>query len=181
MPRVESHTKSNRGGEAKCGRAGCGKVIQPGEQYFSFSFFRGARQYRCKDHRPRQSELTQTAMADAYAGIETVEDAIAANGGVDDIKTALEEAVSQVEAARDQYQDSYDNLPENFQNADMGSEIQEKIDALESFADILNGAVSDIDGIDTAPADGEDEEEKEEAVLAEAIDFAENAIAEFAY
>ena len=40
---------------------------------------------------------------------------------------------SEVESLKDELQDWYDNLPENFQNGDKGSELQEAIEALDSL------------------------------------------------
>lgn len=181
MPRVTSSVKSKAGKELKCGR--CGAKIEAGEEYFSWAFFRQAKQVRCKLHPPRRSELTQTNMSQAYAAVESVEDTIAKarekKASVEDIKSALDDAASEVEGAKDAYQESYDNLPENFQNADQGNEMQEKIDALDAFHDTLEGASSDIDGIDDQPEEGETAEDKEEEVLNEAIDLAEAALQEF--
>lgn len=45
------------------------------------------------------------------------------------------EAYSEFSTLRDELQEWYDNLPENFQNGDKGSEVQEAIDQLEAFCD----------------------------------------------
>src|SRR3954464_10047336 len=74
VPRVYTQKKSSRGAERRCGRYGCGKVIEPGESYFQFSFRYGGTHYRCAEHRPRQSELTQSKMSAVYAAIEDAGD-----------------------------------------------------------------------------------------------------------
>src|SRR5947199_8233502 len=81
--------------ERKCGRAECGKVIPKGEEYYIYSFRYGGKHFRCKDHYPRRSELTQSRMSDVYAAIEDFEDNF--TNGADN----LEEITSKVEEVRE--------------------------------------------------------------------------------
>lgn len=57
---------------------------------------------------------------------------------------AIEEAKSTAEELRDELQEWYDNLPEQFQNGDKGSELQEAIDQLTTGIDALENAESDL-------------------------------------
>lgn len=66
-----------------------------------------------------------TSRADRFA---------AALGTVEDGKLDLEEL-------RDELQEWYDNLPENFQDGDKGQEIQEAIDALNDAIDNLENTI----------------------------------------
>src|SRR6267142_5656923 len=127
MARSFTAKKSKAGKEIKCGR--CGAPILAGEQYFYFAVaFRGAKQIRCKNHSPKQSELCGNKMSGAYAANEGIEAALNESDlTIADIASALESAAQEIEQVRDEYQESYDNLPQNFQDGDMGSEIQEKI------------------------------------------------------
>lgn len=52
----------------------------------------------------------------------------------------ISNAKSTAEELRDECQEWYDNLPENFQNGDKGSQLQEAIDALESLIQSLEDA-----------------------------------------
>lgn len=51
------------------------------------------------------------------------------------VADAVSAAFSQIEELKDELQSWYDNLPENFQNGDKGSQLQEAIDALESTSE----------------------------------------------
>src|ERR1700722_19918630 len=117
MARCFSAKKSKAGKTIKCGRAGCGAEVQPGEQYFYFSVgFRGQKQIRCKLHAPKPSELCGSKMSGAYAANEALQTAINTAGSAEDFVNALENAASEIEGVRDDYQESFDALPENFQN-----------------------------------------------------------------
>lgn len=56
----------------------------------------------------------------------------------------IEDAKSEVESLRDELQEWYDNLPEQFQNGSKGEEIQEAIDALEQ----LETDIGELEGRD---------------------------------
>jgi len=51
------------------------------------------------------------------------------------VADAVSTAFCQIEELKDEIQSWYDNLPENFQNGDKGSQLQEAIDALESTSE----------------------------------------------
>jgi uncharacterized phage infection (PIP) family protein YhgE len=182
MARAFTAKKSKAGKQIKCGR--CGHVIEPGEQYFYFSVgFRGAKQIRCKEHPPKQSELCGSKMSGVYAQNEGIESAIAdlraGKGSPSDLASTLETAADEIDSIRDEYQDGLDSLPENFQNSGSADETREKIDGLTDYADTLRGAASDIEGLDTEPDEGETEDDKESEVNDEAADLAEQALGEF--
>jgi vacuolar-type H+-ATPase subunit E/Vma4 len=112
-----------------------------GEEYYQWSIKsqRGGTTYRqhVRHGSVRQSQLTHSKMSGAYAAVEAAEDEIASAGNVYDMKAALETCAEEIGNVRDEYQESLDNMPENLQQGDTGQQIQEKIDALESFADEL--------------------------------------------
>src|SRR5436853_7182846 len=85
MPRVKRQKKSTRGTRV-CGAIGCGKEIQPGEAYFTWSFRYGGRQVRCLEHPPKQSELTQSKMSTVYAAIEEIDNDMP--GAMEDVKAS---------------------------------------------------------------------------------------------
>lgn len=51
------------------------------------------------------------------------------------VEDAVGNAFSEMESIKDELQEWYDNLPENFQNGDKGSQIQEAVDTLERALD----------------------------------------------
>lgn len=149
MARVFTAKKSTRGKKIQCGR--CSIPIKPGESYYYFfkRFSRMARapkSIRCMQHRPRQSELTTSKLSTVYAAQEAAEDSIAVAEEPDDIAQALRDCAQGVEDCRDEYQESLDNMPEGLQQGSTGEEIQEKIDALDTYASSLEDAASEIDG-----------------------------------
>lgn len=173
MPRVNTATKNKAGKEIKCGR--CGEKIEPGQKYFHYSFRYGGKHVRCSKHYPRPSELTQSKMSGAYAAIEQADDALGEerkNGNAEDIESILETCAEEIEGVRDEYQESLDNMPENFQQGQTGEEIQEKIETLEGFADSLRDVVIEL------PDEDAEDDEKEKAVE-DAFENAENALQEF--
>ena len=131
MPRVHSQTRSTRGRAKRCGRAGCGREIQPGEKYFSFSFRYGGTQVRCSDHYPKQSELTQSKLSELYAAIEDAEDEMSSAESVDDVVTAL----SNVEEVAQNLASEYEEAAEPFGGQ---GENMERAEALQAYADELS-------------------------------------------
>lgn len=56
----------------------------------------------------------------------------------------LEKAAEIVSQATDQEQDCLDNMPDNLQESDKYSDMEETIDMLESVSDKIDEAISDI-------------------------------------
>jgi hypothetical protein len=102
-------------------------------------------------------------MSGAYAAIEAAEDELASCAASTDIAAALETCASEIESVKDEYQDGLDSLPDGLRDAGgPGGETQEKIDALESFAESLQSAASDIEGAEFEPGEGKDAQTEEE-------------------
>lgn len=181
MARAFTAKKSKVGKEIQCGR--CQAPIVPGETYFYFSVgFRGSKSIRCSKHRPRQSELTGSKLSGAYAAMESVEDAMNDKLATKEtIADALESAASDVESVRDEYQDSYDSLGDNFQNGAPGETIQEKIDGLDEFVNELNDAAQEVRDLEPSEEaeEGEEQEEPEDDTLEQAIERANDALSSF--
>lgn len=59
-------------------------------------------------------------------------------GKIDDVK-------SQVETCRDEEQDYYDNMHENFQNGEKGERAQAAIDAMEECLSSLDETINNIE------------------------------------
>ena len=182
-------------GERKCGR--CGKAIEVGMAYRYAEPRYGPKMIRCAECPTfRPSELTGSKIATAYAAQEAAEDTL--NGLdltvdtesdddehehrepsevaddvqalVDDIKAALEECADGAEECRDDYQDGFDSMPEGLQQGDTGQQVEERIDALDTWADELRGF--DPDGWD--PDEGTSPDDYLQDVLSEAIDLVNN-------
>lgn len=136
MPRVYSTTRSNRGKARKCGR--CGEDILPGEKYFSWSFRYSGTFYRCFRHYPRQSELTQSKMAQVYGAIEACEDALPGCSTVEEVNEAVQAVHEDVQAVVDEYREAAEAM------GAAGAENEERADNLEGWAEQLDGWEADV-------------------------------------
>ena len=62
--------------------------------------------------------------------------------------TMLDEARGLIEAARDEEQDFYDNMPESFQSGEKGDKATEAISYLEDAMGNAESAISDLENIE---------------------------------
>lgn len=154
--RVHTRTKQARGASRRCGRAGCGREILPGEKYHQFTFFRGAAQFRCADHYPKQSEMTQSRMADVYAAIEDAEEEVDALTTVEEAEELVGRVAEAVEEVAQEYRDADDAF-----GGQSATEAGQRADELESWAQDLQGFATDA----TEPAGMEGEDEMRDRVI----------------
>jgi hypothetical protein len=139
MPRVLEKTKNRAGAERSCGR--CGKVIQPGERYLSWSFRYGGTYYRCIEHPPKPSDLTQSKMSGVYAAIESAE--------VDLPKTEMDELDDLIHGVGETAQEVADEYREAAEPFGGEGENAERADELEGFADELLSFYAEDTGFET--------------------------------
>lgn len=162
MPRVQTKKKNKAGKPYDCGS--CSEKIKAGQEYYEWSFrYGGTHRQHVSHGRPKQSQLTQSKMSGAYAAVEAAEESIASAECVEDIRSALEECAGEIESVKDEYQDGLDGMFS--QDGAVAQEVQEKIDALESFKDELDSAASDLEDFN--------EDEPEEPQIAEHTDLSE--------
>jgi hypothetical protein len=86
-----------------------------------------------------------------------------------------------VRAVAQEYEDNRGNMPDGLQDGNVGTDMQEKADALNKFADSLENAASDSEVTDwemdtESPEPGEDRDRDDK--IQEAIDCAQNALDE---
>ena len=140
MARINTVNKSRK--EKVCG--GCGKLIPVGSKYFYVDFYSGRTAIRCASCGFKPYETTENPYLQELYRIQydysnrlneltpTSEEA------PNDVKDDL---VSELESLRDEVQERFDNIPEQLQDGDAGSLLQERIDSLDE-------AISDIDSED---------------------------------
>ncbi len=58
---------------------------------------------------------------------------------IEEAKSLLNSIATDIENVRDEEQDTYDNMPESFQNGDKGEKAQTAIDAMTSAYDEVTG------------------------------------------
>jgi hypothetical protein len=131
---VKTQKKSSRG-ERYCGRVECGRLIATGETYYIFSFRYGGKHFRCKDHYPKRSELTQSRMSEVYAAIEDFEATSAAGfETVADVVSAVEEVANTSREVVDAYREAAEHFGGQGENAERADELEGWVDQLESFS-----------------------------------------------
>jgi hypothetical protein len=136
MPKVRTKVKAKAGKEYVC--VHCRQKIEPGEQYMEWKFrYGGTRRQHASHGSPKPSQLTQSKMSGAYAAIEAAQEAVDAAGEVSEVREAMEECREGIEGVREEYQESFDSIPENLQSGAVGESIQEKITGLEDFMNEL--------------------------------------------
>ncbi len=167
MPRVSTKTKSKGGKTGTYQCDGCSDPIVPGQKYFEWSFrYGGTHRQHVTHGAVKQSQLTQSKMSGVYAAVEAAESALASAESIDDIKAALDECKDEVTTVRDEYQEAIDAMISP--DGAVAQECQEKIEALESFAEELESTSDNIDEYDDEeePAEPEEGEINAEAVKA---------------
>lgn len=142
MPRINNVKKAQKD-QGTCGR--CGKDIKKGDGYRWIKFRHGGKVKRCLAPGCifRSSELTQSdKLSRVYSAQETAEGALGALDTGDesfegDARVALEEAATEIREVSEEYQESCDNIRENFSESPTADECEEKAQELEGWADEL--------------------------------------------
>jgi hypothetical protein len=134
--------------------------VKKGDKYYKWSFFR--QRPRISKTPPTRSQLTQNEnLATVYTAYDTFD------GDVDSLITSLEEAKTGEE-------DKLENMPDGLKEGDVGTQIQERIDAIDEALTALEEIKSDLEdeeGIDiTSVIKPADEDEVDKAFEAAGID-----------
>lgn len=130
MPRVTEKTKNRAGKDYTCGR--CGKKIEPGERYLSWSFRYGGKHFRCMEHRPRPSELTQSKMSSVYGAVESAEDELH-NTEFSELPSLVEQVQEVAQEVADEYREAAEPFGGEGENAERADELEGWADELSSF------------------------------------------------
>lgn len=157
MPRVITKTKNRAGRERQCGR--CGRKIEPGDKYYTWSFRYGGTAYRCIEHRPRQSELTQSKMSTVYAAIEGATDDLPNADDPEAVAQLVQDVAEAVREVADEYEEAAEPFGGAGENAERADELHGWADELECWEPATYGDDADS-ALDEARTDAE-------AVLAE--------------
>lgn len=148
MARIHEKTRSSRVSKQPYTCTKCHKTIDPGQKYYEWTLYHAApRRRHVACGRPAQSEMTNSKMSAAYSAIEGLEEALAAAHkakSLDGLESDFDDAISELEQVRDEYQESLDNMGENLAQGDTGQEMQQKIDDIESYVQGLEGAKDEI-------------------------------------
>lgn len=131
----------------------CSEPIRAGQKFYMYQpNHQQPRRSHAEHGSIKQSELCQGKMSGVYAAVEGLEEAIAQARNSNDasgLADALRDCAQEVEQVKDEYQEGYDNLPQQFQDSGSGAETQEKIEALEQFCESLESAASECEDVDS--------------------------------
>lgn len=120
--------------EYKCSK--CGEVIKVGDTYLKGSPFRAKPIIRCMKCGLRSWELSSS---DYVLSVGKVCEDWREDYELGE--STAQEIADELSNIRDDLQDRYDNLPENFQYSENGERLQERIDNLDN-------AISELEAID---------------------------------
>lgn len=157
MPaRVKTVQKSRKAG--KCSACGDPLPIGSAYRYFKPGFRTRLKVIRCMkpECTPKASELTTSRMSEAYAAQEDAHAAIESAETVDDLTSALEDAAGRASDLKDEYDQAIEAAPM------LEEQVQPQVDALEAWAETLEGvSLDDIEAGDVY-ADAHAAEEPDE-------------------
>jgi hypothetical protein len=149
MARI-THVKKAQKDQGTC--MVCHKTIRAGEPYKFFKNRIGMMSQRkvfCGACPIRASHMTTSdKLATLYGIQEGLEDQAGNFTTLDDIKEALETAANEARDVAQEYEDSLSNMPEGLQQGDTGQQIQEKVDAINEWADELESAANDVEAME---------------------------------
>lgn len=135
MAKVHTVEKSRK--ECKCGK--CGKTIPVGSKYVWGQRFKAPNKtIRCTDCGLESYELSGSEWVQSIGAMTN--DFGTTYGYSED---GIADAISTLEELRDNSQDSYDNLPENFQYGEQGELLENRVEQCDEAIDSLESI--DID------------------------------------
>lgn len=145
MPRVTHVKKARKDNPA----------VKAGESYYWWKFNFGPMRYSATP--PKQSQLTQSPFLGEYYSIqEDLEEGCANAITGADLTSTVEEVCGRITELRDETEGNFENIPENFQEGDTGTMLQERIDGLEQWQNDLETVDIDIPDADHIDAEGGD-------------------------
>lgn len=150
-----NHVAKARRDAGKCRR--CGVKIKAGDAYYWFANRLGKTSVRkefCNNCRPRPSEITMSdKLSQLYGAQEAIEDSLKRGElSFEEFRSgvvgALEEASETANTVAEEYRESRENLPENFQGSAVGEGLEEKATSCEAWQEVLEQAAQEVEGIE---------------------------------
>ncbi len=142
--------------------------IKKGESYYWWKFNFSKYIHRSKTA-PRRSQLTQSSFLSQLYDIEdSISDMSVENYSCgDDIRSDLDNVISEIQSLLDECQGNLDNMPEHLQeSSSSGETLRERIDALE-------GWISELESIDCdfeIDENAEDKDAEKESAIQSVLD-----------
>lgn len=157
MPRVIKVVKSRK----ECKDSFTGEVIPVGSPYYWWQFMRSPKSISVKP--PTKRQLTRSGF---QLSMYDIEDAIEALTASESIEEDVQAIIDSIQDLKSEVEDSLSNMPEQLQEADTGQLLQERIEALENWANELEGVDKGVDeeGLREEASDGLDKEADKEKI-----------------
>lgn len=125
---------------------------------------------RVSKTRPRPSQLTMSAYyGTVYAIQEQAEDAadaVKSREDLEDLASTLESLAEEAQAAGEECQEKFDNMPEGLQQGDTGQMLEARVNACSEVSEALTNAAETA----REKADPDNDEEGSEFDLSDAVD-----------
>lgn len=154
MPRV-TRVKSARKHVGMCSK--CGISILQGEGYIWWKFRFGGKHIRClkPECAPKAQDLTQSEWVSRIADFE---DALAEipSDDAEAAADALESLAGEVREFGEEQASKRENMPEQLQDSDVGTMLEERAGNMESAADELDSFANDLRELDLIDVENED-------------------------
>lgn len=138
MPRV-THVKKARKDNPVC---------KKGESYYWWQHAFSSKQYSII--RPRGSQLTKSAFYSQWRQVEESLEDICNLTEKSQLEEPLQEAAETIRALGEECQESLDNMPESLQCSPTAELLQERIDACEEYATVLDEGEGVVDEDDAS-------------------------------
>ena len=149
MARVKTKTRNRGGTKTYPCTAGCGKPIEPGETYFTWSrrFGRTGRTYyrHTKCGYPRPTELTSRKTAQVEEAVIDAKEQVSnwspdlESPDTDALTSALSDAAQSARDVGEEYESNADAMPENLQYGSQAEAMRDVARELEDWATELEG------------------------------------------
>lgn len=114
--------------------------VKKGDTYYWWKFRYGGK--RVSKVYPKRSQLTQSEFLSAYYELLERLDTLDPAAYMDDpasLRSDLEDIASEIRQLGDDQRDKRENMPEQLQDGDTGTLLEERADGCESWADELEG------------------------------------------
>lgn len=125
----------------------CNRTINIGEEYQKITAMYSKPKIVCCDCKVPRSELTSS---EYYAWLYDLQDNMTIET-LEDVQQILDD----VEEQKGELEDKYYNIPEQLQDGEAGSILQERIDNLEEVYNELESIIDEIENIDESDLDTE--------------------------
>ena len=119
-------------------------LVKVGEPYYWWQFRFGPK--HISKGKPKASQLTQSSFySTLYSIQESMEGRLSGLNTEDMVSLELDSIASEIRELQEECQDSLENMPESLQSSPTGELLQERIDALEEWAEEIEGMDVTID------------------------------------